>query len=209
LKTELIQRNMRLLSQLLRGIVAERYKQLAREAKLSKVSNQTIDPVLFVDLNMQVEREAVQLTEVSLLELVTAERLRAEMRRSALRIQKSFQLIYGDEDMEVLSSESLVQARMRCLQARVQFYNSFLTVSEVVDSPTSLASRAFVNQERFTNKLSPVLDADRIYHEELVRTVPQLHRFLFRKQSDFEMQKQEALWKEFQGEAFRSPQALP
>jgi hypothetical protein len=211
LKTNYLSRNIRLLQQLAKGLVSERFKQLAKESKLSRFSSRVVDPVLLVDLNLQVEREAIQLAEISLLELVTSERLKAELRRSAARIQKTFDIVYRDEedpDANLFSAENLIQARMKCLHSRVQLYNSFLTVAEDVESPLELAERAFIKADRFAKKLEPILQADRAYYEELVRTAPQIHRFLIKKQSDSEIEKQEALWGEFQMEAFKSQQAL-
>ncbi|TVQ80719.1 MAG: hypothetical protein EA369_01835 [Bradymonadales bacterium] len=211
MKAEVLKRNIRLLSQLLRSIVGERFKQLAREEKLSKFSNQVIDPVLHLDLSLQMEREAIHLAEISLLELVTSERLSSELRRSALRVQEAHQSILApDEDDEFLKSENLVRARMKALQCRVQFYKAFLTVEESsVNTPLTLALKAFISKERFSKKLDPVLSADRDYFEELARAAPQIQRFLVKKQADIETQKSENLWREFENEVFRQPQALP
>lgn len=213
MKTDFLSRNLKILLQLVRSMVAERYKQLAREEKLSRFSSRIIDPALLLDLNLQVEREGIHLAELSLLQLVTEERLRAELRRSAMRIQKTFDAIYrnenDDEDFKLFSSENLVQARVRCLYARVQLYNSFLTVAEEVDSPLRLCQRAFVQSDRFVKKLQPVFEMDRLYAEELVRSFPEMQRFMVKKQSDSELDKQEGLWREFQTEVFKRPPALP
>lgn len=206
-----LDQNLGLLRQILKILIADRYKQMARDEVLSRFIQKHVDPVLLVDASLHIEREALSLTEMSLLSLVTSSRMNAEVRRAAEKIQKSFQEIYGEESDVVheFCSPELLHLRTDCLRARVDFFNPFLTVTGVVNNVFDLALKAFNKVERFEKKLTPVLEADRRYGEELVRETEATHRFLMKKQMDYELEKAEELWTEFQGQAFRSPRALP
>lgn len=204
-----IERNAQVLIQLLKNVVADRYKRMAKEEVLSRFLSKNLDPVLLIDLHMRMEREAVQLTEMSLLELVNSERMNSELRKSSIRIQQAYQEIYGEELVPDFAAESLVDLRMRCFRSRLEFYNSFLTVNEAVATSLELAAKAFHRAERFQKKLSSVFDADRNYADELVRQTNSIHRFMMRKQLDYEILKSEEIWLEFKTEAFKEPQALP
>lgn len=204
-----IQRNIELLIQLLKSNVAERYKRLAREEKLSRFVTDRVDPALLVDLHLQIERQSVELTEMSLLELVTTARMNAELDRSARRIQQSFQEVYGEDLVPNFLSDALVERRVDCLRARVEFYNPLLVVTQNCENSLQLASKAFARAERFQKKLELVSQKDRQYNDELVRETEATHRFLMRKQTDYEVLKSDELWLEFKSEAFKKPQALP
>jgi len=208
-KRELIQRNIHLLSQLLKNIIADRYKRMAKDEMLSRFISSRIDPVLLVDLSLQIERDSIELTEMSLLELVTPDRMAAEVKRSADRIQRVFAEIYGEEILENFLSEPLMDLRMQTIRSRIDFYNPFLTVEHEVESFFDLAAKAYVRAERFQKKMGNVVESDRQYNDELVRETNQLHRFMMRKQLDYEILKSEEIWLEFKTEAFKTPHALP
>lgn len=209
MKSSRIERNAQILLQLLRALVTERYKRMAREEVLSRFMSGRLDPVLLIDLQMRAERDAVELTEVSLLELVTSDRMNAETKRSAIRIQQAYQEIYGEEIVPNFLSDHLVDLRIRSLRSRIDFYNSFLSVPDELSNSLELAAKGFEKAERFEKKLSAVLDADQRYAEELVRQTDSIHRFMMRKQLDHELAKAKASWEEFLREAFKKPQALP
>lgn len=204
-----VERNIQILSHLLKKLIADRYKRMARDEVLSKFVSGGLDPVLLVDLNMQVERDSLQLTEMSLLELVTPDRMMAELKRSAKRIQSTYQEIYGEEFLENFFSEPLLDLRVKGMRARIDFYNPFLTVQQEVSNSLELAVLAFNRAERFQKKLSNVIEADRAFNDEFVRETSQINRFLMRKQMDYEVLKTEEIWLEFKTEAFKKPQALP
>lgn len=208
---EVLKHNIQLLGQLTRYIVGECFKRMARDEMLSKFMSLQVDPALFVDLHLQIEREAIHLTEISLLELVTPDRLRNEMVKSGKKIQTGFELVYGEENPVIkdFQNQSLIQFRELGLRSRVEFYNPFLTVSRKGENFLDLAILAYNSSDRFLKKIEGVLEADRRYNEQLVRQTESLHRFLMKKQTDYQFQKMDEIWKEFLQEAFRSPAALP
>jgi len=207
----ILKHNIQLLTQLTRFIVGECFKRMARDEMLSKFMSLQVDPALFVDLHLQVEREAIHLTEISLLELVTPDRLRGELRKSGKKLQDGFQLVYGEENPVIKDflNQNLIQFRELGLRARVEFYNPLLTVERKGENFLDLANLAYNRPDRFLKKIEGVLEADRRYNEELVRQTESLHRFLMKKQTEYELQKMDEIWKEFLEEAFRSPAALP
>lgn len=208
---DVVKHNIQVLGQLARWIVGERYKQMARDEVLSKFMSLQVDPILLVDMSLQLEREAIHLAEISLLALVTPDKMQIEARKSAKRIQDGYVQIYGEENPVVrdFSSPSLLQLRQACIRARVDFYNPFLSIEHKGASPKDLAYHAYLKSDRFQKKVAGFLEADRRYGEELVRQTEQLHRFMMKKQVDVELSRAEALWSEFQLETFKEPQALP
>lgn len=203
------QRNLHILGQLVKGIVSDRFKRMAKGEVLTRFSSVNIDPALLVDLAMQTEREALALTDMSLLDLVTPDRLASELRRSSLRIQNSYQEIYGESVVENFSSEPLVDLRLHSLRTRIDFYNPFLSIHSDVNDSLELAVMAFNRAERFQKSLSTVIESDRNYFDELIRQSNSMYRFMIRKQCDHELLKAEESWLEFKTEAFKKPQELP
>jgi hypothetical protein len=205
----LIEAHAKMLLQLLKSVVTERYKRMAKEEVLSRFMAQNLDPVLLIDLHMRMERDAVQLTEVSLLELVSSDRMINELKKSSVRIQAAYQEIYGEDVVENFSHPHLIELRQRCFQKRIEFYNSFLTVNRSCANSLEMGAQAFNKAERFQKKLSNVFDVDRSYADELVRQTHTTYRFLMRRQTDYEILKSEEIWLEYKTEAFKEPQALP
>lgn len=211
MKEAQLRSNISILQQVTKSIVADRFKRMAKDEVLSKFISSSVDPILLVDLALQIERESIQLTEISLLEVVTQERMEAEIRRTSKRIQEHYQQVYGEENSVVrdFKAASLLNLRAGTLRSRVDFYNSFLTVESKVETPLELANQAFNRAERFQSKLERVFSSDRSYNDELVRQTEPMHRFLMRKQTDYEILKSEELWLEFKSESFKEPHALP
>jgi len=203
-----LQKNVGLLVRLLKTLVADRYKSMAKAENLSRYLSAGVDPVLIVDLNMQIERDAVQLTEMSLLELVTSDRMRAELMRTASRLQKSFQSVFGDESIVDFCSDSLIGKRIQCLRSRIDFYNPFLSCNSKASHIFELVRDAYQESHRFEAKLGKLLDADRDYLQSLVKETAELQRFLAKKQTDLEYQWLERCWKDFQAAAFKKPAQL-
>lgn len=131
MSSNFVEANAKILLQLLKSVVTERYKQMAKEEVLSRFVTHNLDPVLLIDLNMRMEREAVELTEVSLLELVSSERMLNELQKSSARVQAAYQEIYGENVVGDFSDSNLIEARQRCFQKRIEFYNSFLTANQI------------------------------------------------------------------------------
>lgn len=210
-RKDVLGRNLQLVNQLAKLVVADRFKRMARDEVLSRFIQSSVDPVLLVDLNLRVDRESIHLAEMSLLSLVTAERMSAEIKRTAVSIQRSYQEVYGEDSKMVkdFASPELVHLRTDCLRARVEFYKCFLVVHDTVSTIFELAVKAFNKAERFQSKLEPVINADRRYNDELVRETETTQRFLMRKQTDYEILKAEELWLEFKTQSFKEPQALP
>lgn len=209
MSSNFVEANAKILLQLLKSVVTERYKQMAKEEVLSRFVTHNLDPVLLIDLNMRMEREAVELTEVSLLELVSSERMLNELQKSSARVQAAYQEIYGENVVGDFSDSNLIEARQRCFQKRIEFYNSFLTANQICSNPLELGAVAFNKAERFQKKLSSLLAVDRSYADELVRQTSATYRFLMRRQMDYEILKSEEIWLEYKKEAFKEPQALP
>lgn len=206
---ELLKLHTQTLSRLLQSLVTDRYKRMAKDEVLSRFVSSTVDPVLLVDRNLQVEREAVQISEMSLLKLVSSEQMKKELQKLVSSIQRSFQEIYQEGVVEDFLASALFEARLKSLDARTSFYRYFLTVSERVQDPLKLAQKGFSRAEVFQKKLEPIFEADHHLHNEMVRQTQSMHRFLMRKQLDYELLKSKEVWLEFKTEAFKTPQALP
>lgn len=208
---EILKHNLLVLNQLARALVGDRFKRMAKDEMLSRFMSLQVDPALFVDLHLQVEREAIHLAEISLLALVTPDRMAREYEKTARRIQEGFQLVYGEENqiMKDFTQPLLISLRQSALRARVELFNPFLSVNVKGESPFHLAKSAFQNSEKLFKKLEGVLEADRRYNDELVKQTESLHRFLMKKQTDYELQKNREIWSEFMEGAFHVPAALP
>ncbi len=198
-----IKKHYKLLSHLLRSLVAERFKRMAKDESLFKFISSRIEPAVLVDHELQSEKEALDLAEMSLLELVSAERLEAELFKSASKLQANFQKVFGPDVSKSFSSEGLIEKRMIWLGSRVGFYRSMLSISDSVDSPLELGARAFRNLKRFNEALSPILQSDRALADEVVQSTNSMFRFLMKKHFDYELENFETLWNEFKKEAFR------
>lgn len=206
-----LRRNIQFVARIARHIVTERFKRMAKDEVLSKFIQSHVDPILLVDINLQIDREAIDLAEMSLLTLVTGDRMSNELKRSAARIQKAYQDVYGEESDVVrdFSSPELTYLRIDCFRARIELYKVLLIVQDEVGSAYELAVKAFKKAERFQSRIEALLLADKRYNEELVRSTEATHRFLMKKQTEYEISKSEELWLEFKSDSFKETQALP
>ncbi len=182
---------------------------MAKDEVLFKFITSKIDPALLVDHNLQAEREALDLAEMSLLTLVDSVRMNSELQKSSEKIQNWFQHIYKEDVSKEFNSPALVGVRIEWLRARIDFYRRWLSVMDAADSSLELAVKAFQNRDRFLTQVRNVLEADKNFATEVIRVTNSLHRFLMKKQMDYELEKSKELWDEFSREAFHKPAELP
>ena len=204
----LVKHHYKILAHLLRGLVAERFKRMAKDEVLFKFISHCIEPAILVDHNLQAEREALDLAEMSLLELVSQERLEAELQKSADRIQNNFQRMFGQGVASNYASKDLISLRVNWLSSRVDFYRRMLSLSHEVESPAELGAKAFRSVKKFSICLDAVSKSDREFSEATVSSTNTLHRFLMKKHMDYDLKNSEALWGEFASEAFRKTPEL-
>jgi hypothetical protein len=155
---------------------------MARDQTLFKFISSRVDPALLIDFHLQSEREALDLAEMSLLQLVDSQRLNDEIHRSAEKIQKAFQSILGEEVSDELASDKLIQCRSAWMKARVDFYRKWLSLSEETSSSLELAAKTFRSAKNFDKDLRLLLLTDKAYGDEVVRVTQSMFRFLMRKQ---------------------------
>jgi len=198
--------NFPVLAHLLKSLSVDRFRRMARDEVLFKFIADRFDPAVLVDHLVQAEKEALELAEMSLLKLVDSEKLETQLHRSAEKIETHALAILRETGPV---SEALLQARVSWLDARVQFYRRWLSISDHFDSPIDLARAAFRSAKNFQKALDIVIDSERKLADEIVRQTPPLHRFLVRKQMNFEMKSVEEIWEDFTKEAFRETPALP
>lgn len=197
-----------ILAFLLKSSVAERFKLMAKDEVLSKFISSRIDPALLVDHHLQSEKEALDLAEMSLLHLVDSDRLNAELRRSAERIQLRLSQIFGPEVSAGFVSQKLIEFRTSWLRARLEFFKVWLSAPTRESSPADLARTTFHSSKKFQEHLERIFQTDQKLADEIVRETEPLFRFLMKKQLDYEYLKSKEIWTEFQTEIFRKPSEL-
>jgi hypothetical protein len=205
---ELVRSHYLILARLLKNLVSERFKQMARDEVLFKFVSSNIDPVLLVDLSLQAEREALDLADMSLLSLVDATRMEDELRRSSIRLQSRFQKIYGEEVADNYVSEKLLEVRIEWLRARVLFYRKWLSIADTASTALELGARAFSSSQSFESSLKVLEETQARWAEDIVKATKPLFRFLIKKQLDYESENASNLWQEFRSEAFKKPPQL-
>jgi len=198
-----------ILAYLLRQLVTSRYKAMAKDRVLFKFISSRVDPALLIDHNLQAEKESLDLAEMSLLKLVDSDKMSGETRKSAEKIQASFQGIFGKDISKEFHSESLIILREKWLNVRIHFYRKWLSLSEKAESPIDLAQRTFKTLKKFDENFEPLITTDKELSDEVVRLTESLHRFLMRKQFDYELKHSEILWNEFRVDAFKEKLSLP
>lgn len=117
----MIRKNYKTLARLLKNLVAERFKRMAKDEVLSRFISSRIDPALLVDHALQAEKEALDLAEMSLLKLVSSDQMRTEIFKSAEKIQSNLQEVFGSAIGGKMVSETLVELRAIWLGARIEF----------------------------------------------------------------------------------------
>jgi hypothetical protein len=208
MQKNILKHNYKMLAHLLKGLVAERFKRMAKDQVLFKFISRRLEPAVLIDLHLQTEREAMDLAEMSLLELVDSDRLAAELSKSAERIQKNFQRIFGTKEDSSYTAEALVEKRSRGLSSRVDLYRRILSLEEKVESPMDLARKSFRNPKKFEIYLTLISKAEHDFSEAILSHTAPLHRFLMKKHFDYELANFEKLWMEYVKEAFKKTPEL-
>lgn len=197
-----------LLAHLIKTLVADRFKRMAKDEVLFKFLTSKVDPAVLVDYHLQSEKEALDLAEMSLLELVDSEKMNSELRKSAQRIQSNFQNIFRTSESDHFTDEPLIDHRMHWLRGRIHFYRKWLSFSGTATSPLELASSAFQNAKAFRSNLEVLQRTDKDCADETIKATAPLHRFLMKKHFDHELVNSHELWLEFADEAFRKTPEL-
>jgi hypothetical protein len=197
-----------ILAYLLRQLVTERFKSMAKDRVLFKFISSRVDPALLIDHAIHAEKEALDLAEMSLLKLVDSDKMASEVHKSAFSIQSTLQGIFGDEVSKEFASNSIVEIREKWLHVRIDFYRKWLSFSERCDSPIDLVHRTFSREKKFEDALSYVHKVDKMLADETVHLTNSLHAFLMKKQLDYELEHSKNLWAELQKDAFKEQAAL-
>lgn len=197
-----------LLAHLLKSIVSDRFKRMAKDEVLFKFLSNKVEPAVLVDYHLQSEKEALDLAEMSLLELVDSEKMTAELLKSAERIQSNFHSIFCTDQSENFKSATLIEQRMHWLRGRIHFYRKWLSFSNTANSPIDLALKAFQNAKSFRSNLEVLERTDKSCADEIIRATAPLHKFLMKKHLDHELKNSHELWSEFADEVFRKTPEL-
>lgn len=206
---ERIRRHYKLLAHLLKSLTSERFKRMAKDEVLSRFISSRVDPALLVDHAFQAEKEALDLSEMSLLQLVSPDHLRTEILKSSERIQKNFEQVLGSQITSELLTDQLLELRAIWIATRVEFFRRWLSIDEDAETPLDLARRSFKSRKRFEASMARIMEADKTFADALVSATNPLHRFLMKKQMEYELKNSEDLWEEFKEEAFRKVRELP
>lgn len=203
MEAEAVRHHYKILAHLIKHLVAERFKRMAKDESLFRFLSSQVEPALLVDYAQQTEKEALDLAEVGLLKLVNQDLMLAEIQKSARKIQQQLQSLFGDEFSKHFLDEDLIEKRALWLRARIDFYQRMLSLNEKVNDPLELGQRAFRNSKRFYAAFEKVLRSEQDLADEIVQATHSLHRFLMKKHLDHEFQNLENIWNEFGREAFK------
>lgn len=207
--TSRVAHQYKILAHLIREIITDRFKRLAKDEVLSKFISGHVDPALLVDHYFQSEREALDLAEMSLLKLVSAELLHTEVAKAAEKIQNNLKRIYSTQVSGEFSSQALFEARVKWVKSRIEFYARWMSVESKAYSPSDLAREAFRSAKNFQAKVAVVLAADKALSDEITKATPSMYRLLMHKQLQHEIERAVEIWREFSEEAFKESKALP
>ncbi len=199
----------KIVAHLLKSLVADKFKRMARDEVLSKFLSNNIDPALLVDLHMRAEVEALDLAEVGLLKLIDTAELTRQLEKSALKIQEHFQFVYGEKGGRVYLSEDLLLWRVEWLRRRVLFFQKWLSLVEICETPADLGFKTFRTRKSLDDSLKHLFEIDAKLAEATVQATPAFFRFLMLKQLQCEADHLQSVWKEFRDEVFKKIQELP
>ena len=198
-----------ILAYLLKQLVTGRFKSMAKDRTLFRFISSRVDPALLIDHALHAEKEALDLAEMSLLKLVDSDKMSAEVRKSAHRIQTAFQGIFGEDVSKDYCCDALVEVREKWLGVRIDFYRKFLSLSDRCDTPLDLTQRTFNREKKFEDALHYLFKVDQMLADEIIKYTNSLHTFLMKKQLDNELEHSQELWEELRKQAFKEQAALP
>jgi len=198
----------RVLARLLGELIRDRFKRLAKDEVLSKFLASRMDPALLVDHYLQAERKALELAELSLLELVSPDRLTAELNSASQWIQSNLKEIYGEAG-ESFTKDEVLFRRAEWMRSRIEFYSRWLSIQSTTTKPWELAVEAFKNSKSFSNKLERLFRADENMDQALVAATPSFYRLLMKRQLEHELQSAREVWNQFMSEAFKETKVFP
>jgi len=198
-----------ILLRLIREIITDRFKSLARDELLSKFIAGHTDPALLVDHALQAERESLDLAEMSLFTLITSDLLDMELRKSAVKIQESLKRVYVEDVSKSYLTEGVQAARVGWIRARVDFYARWLSTQSSALTATELVRDVFRRQGGFDERLTKLFESEKILNDEIVRATPPIFRLLMTKQLGLDLERSKEIWAEFAGDAFKETKALP
>ncbi len=199
----------KILIYLIREMITDRFKRLARDEALSKFIFNEIDPAALIDVYLQAEKEALQLSQKTLGELHSSTTLQKSLLESSARIHERLGAVYGSDFESGISSSAALESRARWLKSRMEFYSQWMSVESSSHTPETLARDAFKTAKNFKSKVALVLDSEKDLHESLLKTVPTTYRLLFKKQCEHELERARDLWEEFAGEVFKEVKQFP
>lgn len=176
---------------------------------LSKFIAGHAEPALLVDHALQAEREALDLAEMSLLELVTSDRLESEFQKSSRKIQENLQRVYHEDVSQSYLMDEIADARSGWLRSRVDFYGRWLSTQSDAQSPKDLAKDVFRTMKGFQSKLDAIFESEKLLNAEIAKATPPMFRLLMTKQLNLDLEGAREVWREFGEEVFKETKALP
>jgi hypothetical protein len=184
----------KLLSVLIKEIITDRFKKMARDENLTKFLSSKIEPAKLVDFHVSAEREALQLSVDRVESALAGSDLDRALKEVALRIQSNFQAIYGSDVLPINQAPELLLARSLWLRSRVDFYTRWINVKASEGSAKDLALAAFRSEKAFRKFLDQIFAADENLCKEVVRSTNPTFRLLMKKQFELETQQARLLW---------------
>lgn len=184
----------KLLSVLIKEIITDRFKKMARDEKLTKFLASKIEPAKLVDFHVSAEREALQLSVERVEESLAGGELDRAIQEAALRVQTNFQQIYGSDVLPINQAPELLVARSQWLRSRVDFYTRWINVKASEGSAKDLALAAFRSEKAFRKYLEQIFSADETLCQEVVRSTNPTFRLLMKKQFELESEQARLLW---------------
>ena len=184
----------RLLSNLIKEIITDRFKQMARDEKLTKFISTKIEPAQLVEFHVRAEREALQISVQRVESSLAGSTLERALQDSAVRIQSDFQKAYGSDVLPVNQSTDLVVTRVQWLRTRVDFYTRWLGVHSSQSSAEDLARAAFRSEKAFRKYLGQISRADEELSKEVLRSINPTFRLLMKRQFELEAEQARSLW---------------
>jgi len=187
-------RSAKLLSSLLKKIITDRFKQMARDEKLTRFLASKTDPAQLVELHVSAEREALQMALLRVDKGLAGGELDRSLQEIALQIQIRFQKIYGSDVLPINQASQLLDARTQWLRTRVDFYTRWLGVRVEADSAEDLARAAFRSQKAFQKYLRQISLADEALSKEILKSTNPTFRLMMKHQMELEDEQARSIW---------------
>ncbi len=201
---ESIKRNYSLAAQMMTLIVKDAFKLMARDETLSRFLIDSTEPAYIIDLQIMAQREALQLAEIALLELIDSRRWKEQLTASSKRIQERFQDSFGEKGAITYLAQDLLDQRFEWLDLRAQFFRQLLSLRVDAESPSQLLREAFRKREVYDEWLQKLYQSEKDLAQKILSVSPALIRFLLMKYFECERDAMLNTGREYGDEAFKT-----